>query len=156
MIPQFEGPILTKTPHARQLYQVVKSDNLLTWPKIHLELIDFVSQHPRLELANDTFILTFFDNHEEDLWMGREVIGHDSQLPAPWKTYDSFAGDVFRWEWHRTEKEFPWTHIRACASRLKNLAGEALAPTWRCLISLNNSEKSELISHLSFQFFKNY
>ncbi len=158
MIGPFEGPQLKIVPHARLFYQISDEPSGLWsgWPKYLEEIDSFVEEHPRLHFAHNSFFLYFFGPEAKEAWVGREVIGHTSQLPKDINSFDSFKGEVFEWNLSGDHAfKLLDEQVFEAERQLRTLAGEALAPTWRLKLDIEKGLNGATNpTNASFQFYK--
>jgi hypothetical protein len=123
-------------------------------------LDEIVEGHPRLTFAHNDLYLYFFGPEAKEAWVGREIVGHLAKAPENFNLFDSFQGEGF--EWHGELKDLyqlSGEELVGQGEKLKSLAGEALAKTWR--VRINPLEMGNLKENhgtepfkITFQFHK--
>lgn len=162
MIGPLTGPQTQIAPHARLLYQrhFSPKDVWSTWPG-SVKIIDqIILENPRLELANSGLYFYFFGKDAKEAWVGREIIGHLASTPEGLGIFDSFKGEVFTWEApEKTIHLLRGDSLLDTAYSLREMAGEALAETWRVVLKPfgpwnDLGEFHKEMPQATFQFYK--
>lgn len=159
---RFTGPETITFPHARLLYQkVLAPEN--AWKsvmEVSSKIDKIIEEHPRLSFAHDRYHLYFFGPDANEAWVGREIIGHLSRNPEGLFLFDSYQGPGFQWETDLENlKKISGSELISQGERLKSLAGEALAKTWRVEIQgmesfERNDSAASSLGKVAFQFYK--
>lgn len=157
-----QGPETLKVPHARLLYTRHFEPEKLwqDWPA-HVKNLDrVIEEHPRLNLANTGLYLYFFGPEAKEAWVGREIVGHLARSPEGFATFDSFQSDAFCWQ-AKAEQLIAVSgqDLLKSAYSLRELAGEALADTWRVALSplepwTQDGNIHKDLPSVTFQFYK--
>lgn len=159
---RFTGPETISFPHARLLYQKVSGPEN-AWKNVmeaSSKIDQIIESHPRLSFAHDRLHLYFFGPDASESWVGREIIGHLSRSPEGLSLFDSYQGPGFQWETDlESLNKISGADLISQGERLKSLAGEALAKTWRVEIqgmeSLGKHKGGALVlGKVAFQFYK--
>ena len=96
-------PIKSFTPNARIIYKE-SLDTGKDWSSICGDLDQFIEKLPNANLANPYVSLIFFvpSNDEffesEDVWVGREIIGHVAAVEEEYGVYDLDQAEVIETE----------------------------------------------------------
>lgn len=155
----FSGPNDINFPHGRLLYTKAKGKKE-AWSSLanfQQGLDRIVEEHPRLSYAHQDLFIYFFGPEAQEVWVGREIVGHMAKPPQGFFLFDSFKGEGF--EWVGNLKDFSnltGEEVYSQGERLKSLAGKALAKTWRVKIGpmeMSKNEGSEPFK-IAFQFYK--
>jgi hypothetical protein len=162
LIGPLEGPFKQTLPHARLFYARHFSPESLwsEWPSLLKSLDETIGSHPRLSLANSGLYLYFFGEEAKEAWVGREIIGHISKAPEGMGVFDSFKTEAFCWKVpNESSLNMTGEDLLKTAYKLRALAGEALADTWRVALTpaepwtpLGDVHKE--MADVTFQFYK--
>ena len=147
--------------HGRLLYRESTLEKLDLWSNELTSIDQTLFQSSKLHVANDELTFYFFTmdfNKDSPFWIGREVIGFESVLPDGLKTFDSFSGLVYTYDFEgvpqNTEDIFRLGKVYTAQIPEAHL----LAPTW-CM-KLKGIDHGQLVNGVTktpftrFQFFK--
>ncbi len=149
-----------KTPNCRLLY-LKTSGQCLEWNEMEARLVQFLSIHPKLRLANDLTYLYFFQPPQAQVasetlfWVGKEIIGLPQKNLGEFEMTDLQAGHAFRFPLNAQDIHFFYpeklVHLYETAKLSLEKASFVLADTWRIVVQEDVRE-----GNLSLRFFLDF